>query len=93
MTVCAGGRQTRHAELSLGFDPTAGLHTYEIAWSRKEMRFLADGRLLRRWTRGVPRNPMRLYLNSWWPVWLSGAAPAAPVSADVNGVAVSGDAV
>lgn len=93
VTAYAGGRQTQHAELSLGFNPTAGFHTYEIAWSRKEMSFLADGRLLRRWRSGVPRNPMRLYLNAWWPVWLSGPAPVAPVSADVDRVAVSGDAV
>ena len=93
VTAYAGGRQTEHAELSLGFDPTSGLHTYEIDWSRKEMSFLADGRLLRRWRTGVPRNPMRLYLNAWWPLWLSGPAPVAPVSTDVDWVAVSGDAV
>jgi endo-1,3-1,4-beta-glycanase ExoK len=92
VTAYAGGRQTQHAALSLGFDPTAGFHTYEIEWSRKEMSFFADGRLLRRWRTGVPRNPMRLYLNAWWPVWLSGPAPAAPVSADVDWVAASGDA-
>jgi len=93
VTAYAGGRQTQHAELDLGFDPTAGLHTYEIRWTRKEMAFSADGRILRRWRTGVPRNPMRLYLNAWWPAWLSGAQLTTPASADADWVAVSGDAV
>ena len=93
VTAYAGGRQTQHAELDLGFDPTAAFHTYEIEWSRKEVAFSADGRVLQRWRSGVPRNTMRLYLNAWWPVWLSGPQLTAPASADADWVTVTGDAV
>jgi beta-glucanase (GH16 family) len=48
-----------------------------IAWSRGAVAFSVDGRVLRRWTTGVPAAPMRLYLNAWFPRWLAGIAPPA----------------
>lgn len=89
LTTYAGGGQTHHAELDLGFDPTAGFHSYEIAWTGREAAFRVDGVLLRRWKTGIPRNAMRLYLNAWWPAWLAGPAPVQDVAAEVDWVSAT----
>ena len=69
----AGGRQTHTETRALGFDPTAGFHTYEIDLDRKAVTFRVDGVALRTFKNGVPTAPMALYLNSWFPGWLAGA--------------------
>ena len=77
LTTYAGGRETHHERRALGFDPTAAPHDYRIDWSRGTAAFAIDGRVLRRWTDGVPAAAMNLYANAWFPTWLAGRAPVA----------------
>jgi endo-1,3-1,4-beta-glycanase ExoK len=76
LTTYAGGRQTHTETRELGFDPTAGYHDYAIAWGANRVAFSVDGATLRTWTTGVPKAPMNLYVNAWFPTWLAGLAPA-----------------
>ena len=71
----AGGRQTHTETRTLGFDPTAAPHDYEIAWGSGRVSFSVDGVVLRTWTTGVTKLPMNLYANAWFPAWLDGLAP------------------
>jgi len=83
LSTYAGGRQTHTETRSLGFDPTAAFHTYEIALDRKAVTFRVDGVALRTWRNGVPTAPMALYLNSWFPAWLAGTpSPGAATLVD-----------
>lgn len=72
----SGGSQTNTVTKTLPFDPTAGFHEYTIDYARGSVRFLVDGTLMQSWTRGVPRASMYVFLNSWFPSWLAGQAPA-----------------
>ena len=72
----SGGRQTHTETRRLGFDPTAALHDYEIAWGKGKVTFRVDGVALRTWSNGVPKAPMNLFANAWFPAWLDGLAPA-----------------
>lgn len=72
----AGGRQTHTETRTLGFDPTAAMHDYEIAWSNGRVTFSVDGTALRTWNNGVTKLPMNLFANAWFPSWLDGLAPA-----------------
>ena len=74
----AGGRQTHTETRPLGFDPTAAAHDYTIRWGSGRVRFLVDDILLRTWTTGVPKAPMNLFANAWFPAWLDGLAPVTP---------------
>ncbi|WP_028063740.1 glycoside hydrolase family 16 protein [Solirubrobacter soli] len=74
-TTYAGGRQTHTETRSLGFDPTTALHDYEIAWGKGKVTFRVDGVALRTWSTGVPKAPMNLFANAWFPAWLDGLAP------------------
>ena len=76
LSTYAGGRQTHTETRALGFDPTAAPHDYEIAWGNGRAAFSVDGVVLRTWTTGVPKLPMNLYANAWFPSWLDGIAPA-----------------
>jgi beta-glucanase (GH16 family) len=77
LTTYAGGRQTHTEQRELGFNPTAGSHDYAIAWGASKVTFSVDGAALRTWSTGVPKAPMNLYVNAWFPTWLAGLAPAA----------------
>ncbi len=87
-TTYAGGAQTHAVTSSLGFDPTAAFHDYEIALDRKAVTFSVDGVALRTWTSGVPRAAMPLYLNAWYPAWLAGTPSASGAATLVDRVAV-----
>jgi len=89
LSTYAGGRQTHTETRSLGFDPTAAFHTYEIDLDRKAVTFRVDGVALRSWKNGVPTAPMALYLNSWFPAWLAGA-PSPGAATLVDRVDVTG---
>ena len=83
LSTYADGRQTHTETRSLGFDPTAAFHTYEIDLDRKAVTFRVDGVALRTWRNGVPAAPMALYLNSWFPAWLAGTpSPGAATLVD-----------
>lgn len=75
-TTWVAGKQTNHATLTLPFDPSAGFHDYRIEWDRRVVRFLVDGVEYVAWSSGVPRDPMYLMSNLWWPTWLSGPPPS-----------------
>lgn len=74
-TTYAGGRQTHTERRALGFDPTLAFHDYAIAWAANRVTFSVDGAPLRTWSNGVPKAPMHLYANVWFPTWLAGLAP------------------
>jgi beta-glucanase (GH16 family) len=88
-TTYAGGAQTHTETRSLGFDPTAAFHDYEIALDRRSVTFSVDGRAMRAWTSGVPRAAMPLYLNAWYPTWLAGSPSPGGAATLVDSVAVS----
>jgi endo-1,3-1,4-beta-glycanase ExoK len=77
-TTYAGGRQTHTVTSALGFDPTAAFHDYEIRWASGSVTFSVDGLAVRSWSTGVPKAPMNLYANAWFPSWLDGLAPLTP---------------
>lgn len=70
----ANGRQTNSQTMTLPFDPTAGYHDYRFDYAPGSVKFY-DGRLMKRWTNGLPRTPMKLYVNAWYPRWLEGKMP------------------
>jgi endo-1,3-1,4-beta-glycanase ExoK len=71
----AGGGQTHTIEKQLPFDATAGFHEYAVEFDPNLVRFLVDGSELQRWTTGVTRSSMYLYVNAWFPSWLAGQSP------------------
>jgi beta-glucanase (GH16 family) len=75
LSTYANGRQTHTETRTLGFDPTAAFHDYEIRWAKGAVSFSVDGTLVRTWTTGVPKAPMALYANAWFPAWLAGLVP------------------
>lgn len=53
-------------DLPLGFDHSAGFHTYAFEWEPGVIRWYVDGRLLHTVESDtVPSNPSRLYMNLW----------------------------
>jgi beta-glucanase (GH16 family) len=88
-TTYAGGAQTHTETRSLGFDPTAAFHDYEIALDHRSVTFRVDGAALRTWTSGVPRTAMPLFLNAWYPAWLAGTPAAGGAATLVDSVSVS----
>jgi beta-glucanase (GH16 family) len=73
-TTYAGGEMTHTLEQPLPFDPTADYHLYGIAQTPTGVEFYVDQKLMQAWDGGVPREPMYLYLNTWYPQWLAGTA-------------------
>lgn len=89
-TTWVAGRMTNSATHVLPFDPAAGFHDYRIDWSRGEIRFVVDGVEMRRWQAGVPRNPMHVMVNAWWPTWLTGPALTEPRTLLVDRIRAGG---
>lgn len=77
-TTWVGGIQTHTVTLPLPFDPAEDDHEYRIEWRPGEVRFAVDGAELQRWTDGVPRQPMYVMANAWWPTWMAGPELPAP---------------
>jgi beta-glucanase (GH16 family) len=79
---------------TLGFDAEADFHVYAIEWTPTDVRFSADGTLLRTWTTEIAR--MTLPQNILFTIWASNASSwagpiaedSAPTSADVDWVKV-----
>ena len=90
LSTYAGGGQTHTETRPLGFDPAAAFHDYEIELARKAVTFRVDGVVLRTWKNGLPKAPMALYVNAWFPTWLGGLPPAAATATRVDGVTVAG---
>ena len=72
----SGNAQTNTVTTLLPFDPTAAFHDYVIEYDPGAVRFLADGVELQRWSSGVTRSSMYLFVNAWFPSWLAGERPA-----------------
>jgi beta-glucanase (GH16 family) len=85
------GDRTRTVDRSLPFDPTAAAHDYELSRHAGTVAFRVDGRELATWSDGVPREPLHLYLNAWFPCWLDGSPPRTPQAAVVERVEVLPD--
>ena len=74
-TTYAGGEQTHTETAELPFDPTEDFHDYAFFYDRDSITFYVDGRPMKEYEGGLPEKPMRLYVNSWFPTWLSGEKP------------------
>ena len=74
-TTYAGGEETNNVRKKLPFDPTKDFHEYRFDFYPERAEFYVDGELLHRFTEGLPEDPMRLYVNAWFPTWLSGQRP------------------
>ena len=70
-----GGEETNNVKKQLSFDPTADLHEYRFDFYPDRIDFYADDELLQHFTEGLPKDPMCLYLNAWFPKWLPGRKP------------------
>jgi hypothetical protein len=84
LTVWLGGRETHRAEVTLPFDPAASFHDYTIRLRERELVLLADGVSLARWTARLPRRPMRVMANVWWPTWLECRPLAEPRELEIE---------
>lgn len=74
-TTYSNGVETNNVKKKLSFDPTVGFHEYRFDLYPDKAEFYVDGELLHRFTEDLPEDPMRLYVNAWFPMWLSGQKP------------------
>lgn len=74
-TTYAGGEETNNVEKKLSFDPTKDFHEYRFDFYPEKAEFYVDDELLHSFTGGLPEDQMRLYVNVWFPAWLSGKKP------------------
>jgi beta-glucanase (GH16 family) len=74
-TTYNGGAMTNTVTKLLPFDATAAFHDYAIEWDSRSVRFVVDGVEMQRWTSGVPRTAMYLFVNAWFPSWLGAERP------------------
>ncbi|PKM60142.1 MAG: hypothetical protein CVU99_09785 [Firmicutes bacterium HGW-Firmicutes-4] len=70
-TSYANGALTQSLTKDLNFDPTADFHHYRIDYQPDFIDFYVDDIHLTRFTAGIPRNPMYLMVNAWFPDWLA----------------------
>jgi hypothetical protein len=59
----------------LPFDPSGGFHEYRLDFYPQKVTFYVDGEPFGSWSGDTPREPMRLWVNTWFPDWLSGERP------------------
>ncbi len=74
-TTYSGGEETNNVQKKLSFDPTKDFHDYRFDSYPGRAEFYVDGELMHRFTEGLPEDPMILYVNAWFPTWLSGQKP------------------
>ena len=70
LTVWREGEITRQTTVVLPFDPSSAVHEYTIDRLPERVEFRIDGVVYAGWRRGMPRSPMRVAANVWWPAWL-----------------------
>lgn len=51
------------------------MHTYRFDFYPNSVRLYADGALMKEWTDGLPSDNMQLFLNAWYPRWMSQTPP------------------
>ncbi|MDP9411088.1 MAG: glycoside hydrolase family 16 protein [Actinomycetota bacterium] len=71
----ADGRRTHVATKKLGFDPSAAFHVYRFDYKPGAVKFYVDGKLMQVWENSLPRDSMKLLVDTWFPRWLAGTAP------------------
>lgn len=89
-TTWVAGKQTNNVTHALPFDPAGGYHDYRIEWAARSVRFLVDGVVMQEFRRGVPRNPMFVMANTWWPTWISGPLLTEPAVFDIDRIRIGG---
>lgn len=62
--------------MTLPFDPTEDFHDYAFSYDESSVTFYVDGEPMKEYEGGLPKESMNLYVNSWFPVWLSGEEPS-----------------
>lgn len=75
LTTYADGAIKNEYNKPLGFDPTEDYHTYRIDYYPDRVSFYVDDKLIQTWKDGFSKRPMKLMVNSWYPVWLDGIRP------------------
>lgn len=76
-THTTNGEPGNEPPMTLPFDPTAGMHTYRFDFYPDSVKFFADDVLIKEWTDGLPSDKMQLFLNTWYPRWMSQTPPPA----------------
>ena len=71
-TTYADGEQTHTETTNLPFDPTEDFHDYAFFYDEESVTFYVDGEPMQEFKGGLPDERMKLYVNSWFPNWLSG---------------------
>lgn len=74
-TAWSGGVMTRTDRKRLKSDPSREYHEYRIDFYPGKLDFYMDDRLIQTFTEGLPAEPMRLIVNSWFPDWLPNLPP------------------
>lgn len=74
-TTYSNGEETNNVKKKLPFDPTADFHEYRFDYYLDRAEFYVDGGLMHSFKEGLPEDPMNLYVNAWFPTWLSGEKP------------------
>lgn len=70
-------KPTRTQTKKLPFDPSVGFHEYRFDFYPQEVTFYVDGEPMQSWSEGLPGEPMNVWVNTWFPDWLSGERPRA----------------
>jgi hypothetical protein len=74
-TAWSDGVMTGTERERLKFDPSEEYHEYRIDFYPGKLDFYVDDRHVQTFTTGLPEEPMRLIVNSWFPDWLRGRPP------------------
>ena len=74
-TTYSDGKQTHTETTTLPFDPTEDFHEYAFLYDEESVTFYVDGEPMQEYEGGLPDERMNLYVNSWFPTWLSGEEP------------------
>lgn len=61
---------------TLPFDPSAGFHDYAFSFYPNSVRFSVDGQPMHSWSDALPKSPMKMWVNVWFPDWLQGERAA-----------------
>jgi hypothetical protein len=74
-TVWSGGVMTGTDRKKLKTDPSREYHEYRIDYYPGKLGFYFDDQRIQTFTEGLPEEPMRLLVNSWFPDWLPNQPP------------------
>jgi beta-glucanase (GH16 family) len=60
-------RSTEDPMSELGFDAETDFHVYDVEWTPTDVKYFADGVLLRTWTKNISllQRPMNILLTIW----------------------------